>query len=152
MWRKSTDFENSTSHGNFSEPHFGSKLKWHGRWHKPLVPCAIYCQPFTSIFVLKNICPAEIYKPLFWKQRPQRAASSVLHSCIDTYGDHLLNCEKDPHRVWRQDEHVKQLTRYLAKAARHPVAAERSVGRHRHRLDISALGGTELLNVRGKKQ
>ena len=58
--------------------------------------------------------------------------------------------QKGPHRIRRHDAQVKLLARDLAKAARHPVVEERSVGRHRERPDIRALGrsgGTELFNV-----
>ena len=54
------------------------------------------------------------------------------------------------HRIRRHDAHVKLLARDLSKAARHPVVEERSVGRHRERPDIRALGrscGTELFDV-----
>ena len=70
---------------------------------------------------------------------------------MDTYGDHLLYCERIPHRFWRHDAHVKLLARDLAKAARHPVVEETPVGRHMERPDIRALGsrgGTELFDVK----
>ena len=69
---------------------------------------------------------------------------------MDTYGDHLLYCERGPHRIRRHDVQVKLLARDLAKAARPPVVEERPVGRHRERPDIRALGrsgGTELYDV-----
>ena len=69
---------------------------------------------------------------------------------MDTNGDHLLYCERGPHRIWRHDAHVKLLAGDLAKAARHPVDEERPVERHRERPDIRALGrsgGTELFDV-----
>ena len=46
---------------------------------------------------------------------------------MDTYGDHLLYCERGPHRIRRRDAQVKLLARDLAKAARHPVVEERPV-------------------------
>ena len=58
---------------------------------------------------------------------------------MDTDGDHLLYCERGPHRIWRHDAQVKLLARDLAKAAR-----------HRERPNIRALGrsgGTELFDV-----
>ena len=69
---------------------------------------------------------------------------------MDIYGDHLLYCERGPHRIRRHDAQVKLLARDLAKAARHPVVEERPVGRHRERPDMRALwrsGGTELFDV-----
>ena len=69
---------------------------------------------------------------------------------MDTYGNHLLYCERGPHIIWRHDAQVKLLARGLAKAARHPAVDERPVGRHRERPDIRALGrsgGTELFEV-----
>ena len=69
---------------------------------------------------------------------------------MDTYGDHLLYCERGPHTIWRHNAQVKLLARDLAKAARHPVVEGRPVGRHRERTDILALGrsgGTELFDV-----
>ena len=69
---------------------------------------------------------------------------------MDTYGDHLLYCERGPHRIWRHDAQVKLLARDLAKAARHPVVEESRGGSRRERPDIRALGrsgGTELFDV-----
>ena len=90
-----------------------------------------YCQ--VPLFQLGTRC-----------QRPQCAA------VMDTYGDHLLYCERGLHRIRRHDAQVKLLARNLAKATRHPVVEERSVGRYRERSDICALGrsgGTELFDV-----
>ena len=69
---------------------------------------------------------------------------------MDTYGGHLMYCERGPHRIRRHDALVKLLARDLAKAARYPVVEEKPVGRHRERTDIRALersGGTELFDV-----
>ena len=92
---------------------------------------------------LQYYCQIPHFQPGTRCQRPRCAA------VMDTYGDHLLYCERGPHRIWRHDAQVKLLARDLAKAARHPVVEERPVGRHKERPDIRALGrsgGTELFD------
>ena len=65
---------------------------------------------------------------------------SLQHSSMDTYGEHLFYCERIPNRIWLNDEHVKQLTRDLAKSARHPVVEQRPVERLREKPDIRVHG------------
>ena len=68
----------------------------------------------------------------------------------DIYGDHLLHCERCPHRIRRHGAAVRLLARDLAKAARCPIVEERLLRRHRERPDIRALGrsgGTELFEA-----
>ena len=98
--------------------------------------------PFQGLVAI--LLPSAIFSARTRCQRPQFA------SVMDTYGDHLLYCERGPHRIRRHDAQVKLLVRDLAKAARHPVVEERPVGRHRKRADIRALGRsgeTELFDV-----
>ena len=93
---------------------------------------------------LQYYCQVPLFQPGTRCQRPQCAA------VMDTYWDHLLYCERGPHRIRRHDAQLKLLARDLAKAARHPVVAERPVGRHRERPDIRApgrSGGTEIFDV-----
>ena len=93
---------------------------------------------------MQYYCQVPLFQPGTRCQRPQCAA------VMDIYGDHLLYCERGPHRIRRHDAQVKLLARDLAKAARHPVVEERPVGRHRERPDMRALwrsGGTELFDV-----
>ena len=93
---------------------------------------------------LQYYCQVPFFQPGTRCQRPQCAA------VMDTYGDHLLYCERVPHRIGRHDAQVKLLARDLAKAARHPVVEKRPVGSHKERPDIRALGrsgGTELFDV-----
>ena len=93
---------------------------------------------------LQYYCRVPLFQPGTRCQRPQCAAF------MDTYGDHLLYCERVPHRIWRHDAHVKLLARELAKAARHLVVEERPLGSHRERPDLRAFwrsGGTELFGV-----
>ena len=44
---------------------------------------------------------------------------------MDTYGDHLLYCERGPYGIQRHDAQVKLWARDRAKAARHPVVEKR---------------------------
>ena len=93
---------------------------------------------------LQYYCQVPLFQPRTRCQRPQCAA--VMGTC----GDHLLYCERGPHRIRRHYSQVKLLARDLATAARHSVVEERPVGRHMERPDIRALGrsgGTELFDV-----
>ena len=115
-------------------------------WAKcsPLTGYATYIPHHHFKVWLQYYCQVPLFQPGTKCRRPQCAA------VMDTYEDHLLYCERGPHRIRRHDAQVKLLARDLAKAARHPVVAERPVGRHRERPDIRALGrsgGTELFDV-----
>ena len=105
--------------------------------------CNIHtASPFQGLIAI--LLPSSTFQPGTRCQRPPRAA------VMDPYGDHLLCCERGPHRIRRHDAQLKLLARSLAKAASHPVVEERPVGRHRERPDIRALGrsgGTELFDV-----
>ena len=93
---------------------------------------------------LKYYCQVPLFQPGTKCRRPQCAF------VMEKYWDHVLYCERGPHRFRRHDAQVKLLARDLAKAARHPVVEERPVGRHRERSDIRApgrSGGTELYDV-----
>ena len=92
---------------------------------------------------LQYCCQVQLFQPGTRCRRPRCAA------VMATYGDHLLYCERGPHRIWRHDAQVKLLARELANAARHSVVDERPKGCHGDRPDIRALGrggGTELFN------
>ena len=105
--------------------------------------CNIHtASPFQGLVAI--LLPSSTFQPGTRCQRPQCAA------VMDTYGDHLLHCERGPHRIRRHDAQVKLLARDLAIAVRHPVVEERLVGHHRERPDIRALGRsgeTELFDV-----
>ena len=77
--------------------------------------------------------------PLFqsWSKCPRVQCDAIMH----IYGDHLLQCEGEMHRIRRHDAQVRLLKADLIKAARHPVVEPRPFGRHKERPDISALGG-----------
>ena len=93
---------------------------------------------------LQYCCQVPLFQSRTRCQRPQCAA------VMDTYGDHLLYCERGPHRIRRHNAQVRLLGRDLAKAARHPVVEERPVGRHGERPHIRALGrsgGPEFFDV-----
>ena len=63
---------------------------------------------------LQYYCRVLLFQPGTRCQRPQ------CETVMDTYGDHLLYCDRGPHRIRRHDAQVKLLARDLAKAARHP--------------------------------
>ena len=92
----------------------------------------------------------------FFVPPQQKTLAALVHAgpqyavVMDIYGDHLQCCERGHHRIRRRDAQVRLLARDLAKAACHPVVEESSLGRHRERPDIRALGrsgGTELFDV-----
>ena len=72
--------------------------------------------PFKSLVAI--LFPSSTFQPGTRCQRPQCAA------VMDIYGDHLLYCERGPHRMRRHDAQVKLLAWDLAKDARHPVVEE----------------------------
>ena len=60
---------------------------------------------------LQYYCKVPLFQPGTRCQRPQCAAY------MDTYGDHLLYCERGTYRIWRHDAQVKLLARDLAKVS-----------------------------------
>ena len=69
---------------------------------------------------------------------------------MDMYGNRLLHFERGTHRIRRHDAQVRLLQADLKKAARHPVLEPWPFGRHKERLDMSAIGshgGSDMFDI-----
>ena len=58
---------------------------------------------------------------------------------MDIFGHHVLHCEHESYRIWRQGAQAQLLFMDLAKAARHPAVEPRPKGQHRQPPDITRL-------------
>ena len=85
---------------------------------------------------LQYFCQFFLFQPEARCPRPQCAAP------LDTFGDHLLYCERCSYKIRRHNAQVQLLAKDLAKAARYFVVEDRPLGRHRERPDIRALRRT----------
>ena len=102
----------------------------------------IKSQHFTTW--MKYYCQVPLFQS--GSKRPFVQCEAIM----EIYGDHLLLCERGSHRIRRHDVQFRLLGTDLIKAARHPVVAPRSFGRHKERPDISPLeghGGSDMLDL-----